>query len=309
MTALTRLLDEGAKFDPHYVPSMNADHMPMTLTSMSDLGANDAQLEEYHERYRQRLRPVQGGPTLTSIAEGQGRFDAFEELRRLLQIEIDADGFETVISRYLPDLLSSLAAGAFHPLIRLGFAIHSQHKMEVASALAYWMTQRFNPKLLGHSGTDLSAALTNLDAVEITSGRFGAGLNQLVELDVYPAPVDTTLEDCARTSLDVYLGTRNFFALHFVTGTQAARVCAPYVSMSDLIAALTAAIQAGYLVVGAPDFSKPLPPPAQLDEEHNIKYMFACASEYREYGDPRYLDEMHGFVETGLVPNWIKIPG
>jgi hypothetical protein len=36
--------------------------------------------------------------------------------------------------------------------------------------------------------------------------------------------------------------------------------------------------------------------------------MYACASEYHAYGDPRYLEEMHGFVEAGLVPDWIKIP-
>ena len=58
MNTLLKLLDEGAKFDPHYLPSMNSDHMPMTLTAMSDLGATDAQLIAYQTRYQERLRPV-----------------------------------------------------------------------------------------------------------------------------------------------------------------------------------------------------------------------------------------------------------
>ena len=128
------------------------------------------------------------------------------------------------------------------------------------------------------------------------------------EKDLYPAPVDTTLADCAATSLDVYLGTRNFFALHFVTATQAARQCLPYVAEDLLVQSLTAGIQAGYLTVGAPDFAQPLPPPAQLDEEHAIKYVYACFEELAFYGDARYQSEISGFVAAGLVPEWISVP-
>ena len=192
--------------------------------------------------------------------EGRGRFDAFEELRWLVKLEIGQSGFEPIVEKYLPSLLPSLAAGAFHPLIRLGFAIHAKHDMEVASALAYWLSSGFDPKIKGVSSAgSLKQALSSLEPLDLSGGRFGAGLQRLVELDRYPDAVNTNLEECARTSLDVYLGTRNFFALHFVTGTQAARTCAPYVELSELLPAVTA-VQAGYLVVGSPEFDQPLPP-------------------------------------------------
>ncbi len=306
---LQTLLDQGAEFDPLYVPSMNTDHMPMTLVAMSRLGASEQNLADFQRSYQERLRPVQAGPDITSVAEGRGQFDAFRGLREILIKEIKVSGAEAVIRLYLPELLPSLAAGAFHPLIRLGFAVTAQHEMEMASALAYWMTSSLQPRLVpGTSAQTLRGTLESLEPVPLEDGRFSAALYALVAMDRYPGPVETSLAECAETSLDVYLGTRNFFALHFVTATQAARVCAPFVEEQALIQALTAGIQAGYLIVGAPDFDQPLPPPKQLDDEHNLKYMYACSEEYRFYGDVRYREEMRSFVEAGLVPQWIHIP-
>ncbi len=306
---LNELLDEGRQYDPLYVPSFNADHLPMTLVAMHELGASEEALRDYQARYRGRLRSVEQGADISSVAEGRGRIDAFRGLREVLMKEIAQEGVDCVIRTYLPELLPSLAAGAFHPMIRLGFAITVNHETEVASALAYWMTSSLNPVLKPALGDQsLAQAINALEPVALEDARFSAGLYALVDQGLYPHSVNTTLEDCAAVSLCAYLGTRNFFALHFVTATQAARVCSPFVETTDLIAALTAGIQAGYLIVGAPNFDKPLPPPKQLDEEHNLKYMYACSQEYQFYGDVRYRDEMVGFVETGLVPDWIKIP-
>ena len=59
---LDDLLEEGIFFDPHYLPSMNSDHLPMTLCAMKGLGANDVQLQDFQGQYRQRLRPVSSNP-------------------------------------------------------------------------------------------------------------------------------------------------------------------------------------------------------------------------------------------------------
>jgi hypothetical protein len=144
---LERLLDQGAVFDPHYLPSYNSDHLPMTLIAMSHLGAPEEALVEYQQRYQKRLRPVQASPALATLAEGRGVADAYASNRAFLLREIDVDGWPTVVRRHLPGLLVSLATGAFHPLIRLGAAISVGHKLEVASALAYWMTSSFAPVL------------------------------------------------------------------------------------------------------------------------------------------------------------------
>lgn len=305
MRLLNELLDSGAQFDPHYLPSFNSDHLPMALVALAQLGGQDAVLADFATRYQQRLRPVIDGPEVANVAAGRGNVEAFESVRRLIRQEISGAGPAMVIAKYLPGLLPSIPTGAFHPIIRLGFAIKAKHEGEIASALSYWLTQPFNPELGPPSeARSLKSALQEQGAMDLPPGRFSEGLNRLSDMGRYPTPVATTLQECASTSLEVYLGTRNFFALHFVTATQAARLCLPYVVEADLVAALTAGIQAGYLVVGAPDFDQPLPIPGVLDEEHGIKYAYACLEEYRHYGDERYRAEFVGFVQAGLVPEW-----
>lgn len=308
MNTLTALLDEGAQFDPHYLPAMNADHLPMALVAIDKLGGTSKHLEDFQTRYQGRLRAVVEGPEVATVAAGRGRFEAFSALRRLLLAEMNERGADLVIRQYLPDLLPSVAAGAFHPIIRLGFALQANHQVEIASALAYWLIQDLTPpSATAQSGT-LKTHLQQTKSVPLESGRFDAVLKQLVVADLYPPPVATSLAECAATSLDVYLGTRNFFALHFVTATQAARMCLPYVEESVLVASLSAAIRAGYLAVDAPDFAEPLAVPDQLDEAHCIKYVYACGEEYKHYGDRRYREEMVNFAGAGLVPGWVQIP-
>ena len=305
---LRQLLDVGWQYDPYYLPSLNADHMPMALSAMASLGASDEALKAFQASYSQRLRPVELGPELTQLQDGRGRGEAFGSMRTLLLNEIVDQGVQAVVQQHLPGLLPSLATGAFHPLIRLGFALQNQHEMEVASALSYWMTSSFTPQLINPVQVQrLSEVLTADQSVGIASGPFGKGLNALVERDIYPAPVATTLANCASTSLDVYLGTRNFFALHLVTATEAARACRDYVSEAELVAALSAAIRAAYLVLDAPDFDQVSPITARLDPEHALKYVFACSSEYQAWGDDRYLQEIERFKATGLVPAWVRV--
>ena len=67
-STLEALLTEGQQFDPLYLPSMNSDHMPMTLVAMAHLGATDDDLVAYQERHRQRLRPVDADPDFGSIS-------------------------------------------------------------------------------------------------------------------------------------------------------------------------------------------------------------------------------------------------
>lgn len=306
-TVLKQLLDAGWQYDPDYLPAYNSDHLPMTLSSMAALGASDEVLTAFQASYSQRLRPVEPGPEISQLQDGRGHREAFASMRLLLQASIADQGLAAVVREHLPQLLPSLATAAFHPLIRLGFALNNQHEMEVASALAYWMTSSFRPQLNAPvQAKNLSEVLSGDQSVGIVSGPFGQGLNALVERNIYPSPVSTTLADCASASLDVYLGTRNFFALHLVTATEAARACRDYVSEAELVAALSAALRAAYLVLDAPNFDQALPIPSRIDEEHAPKYVYACSSEYQAWGDPRYLEEIKGFKAAGLVPEWVN---
>jgi hypothetical protein len=114
------------------------------------------------------------------------------------------------------------------------------------------------------------------------------------------------LNNCAAVALDIYRSTRNFFALHLVTATQAIRICSEFIDAKLALAALTGSLLAAHQVLGSPAFDRadPLPIPDRLDREHAYKYAWACLSEYRLYGDELYIDEIRGFRERGLIPAW-----
>ena len=73
-----------------------------------------------------------------------------------------------------------------------------------------------------------------------------------------------------------------------------------------VLACLTGALLAAHQIVGCPEFDarRPLPVPRQVDREHVYKYIYACVFEYRMTGDGRYVEEIAGFRENGLIPDW-----
>lgn len=310
MSLLHTLLDEGIGFDPHYLPSMNSDHLPMTLCAIRGLGGDDAALLAFRAAYRTRLREVAPGPMIETIEEGRGRPECYAGLLAILRDDVNRRGRTAVLQSWLPSLVPSLACEAFHALIRLGYAIAFESDAEVAAALAYWLSADF-PVPVSVEPTDLSKRLREQARapVSMQAGRFDAGLRELVASDRYPVGAADSLETCAHAALDVYRATRNFFALHLVTATQAARACVPYVDENVLVAALSGGILAGHRIVGSPHFEpdRPLPVPERLDREHALKYVYACHSEQEIYHDPRYAEEIAGCRAAGLVPAWAAV--
>jgi hypothetical protein len=129
---------------------------------------------------------------------------------------------------------------------------------------------------------------------------------ELLDAEEYPTGRIAEISDGAVIALDIYRSTRNFFALHMVTATQAVRVCSELVDKRLALASLTGGLLAAHQVVGSPDFDRdnPMTVPNRLDEEHTYKYAWTCLSEYRHYGDDRYIEEIKMLRESGLIPLW-----
>ena len=135
---------------------------------------------------------------------------------------------------------------------------------------------------------------------------FTRSIFELLGDDEYPVGRTTDISDAAIISLDIYRSTRNFFALHMVTATQAVRICSEFIDKKLALAALTSGLLAAHQVVGSPDFdhNHAMPVNDRLGDEHNYKYAWACLSEYRHYGDDRYLGEIRELRKSGLIPRW-----
>ncbi|MEM7080713.1 MAG: questin oxidase family protein [Pseudomonadota bacterium] len=307
---LLDLLDRGVNYDPHYLPSMNSDHLPMLLCAMAALGADQAQLSAERERYQQRLRPEVQGPTLAHWRDGIGRMECYAPLRRHFSAEIERSSVDACLHAHLHEFFPSLAQTAFHGVIRLAYAIDFGSPAEVAAGLAYMAASCVDTPITTTRINIAQVMRTQAaqPAQEFSSERFGARIRQLIEQDAYPEGCAASMAECAAVALDVFRSTRNFFALHMVTATQAARICQTYLDEDIATASVSGALLAAHLAVGSPDFDpNNVLPVVSLDEEHDYKYGWSCLSEYRRYGDARYREEIAALVEGRILPDWITL--
>jgi hypothetical protein len=308
MSELQHMLNDGVRFDPHYLPDLNSDHLPMTLCAMSGLGASTSTLHAFRDSYMLRLRPVEGAPAIENWRDAIGDASAYDPLRVLLLEQVERLGISALVRQYLPEFSDSIALEAFHPLIRLGYAIDFESPVETAAALAYLITSHRPVSAGGSAMVDFRDALDQQALQKpavFTSVRFGDRVLELAENGDYPNVTARSFAECAAGALAVYMGTRNFFALHMVTATHAARICARVlVDPTIMLASLSNALLAAHGIVGNPEFDSPVPVPQRLDPEHAFKYAWSCLSEYREYGGQSYLGEIEAFRNQELIPDW-----
>jgi hypothetical protein len=309
MDSLQELLIDGIRYDPHYLPSMNADHMPMTLCAISGLGGHLDALLAYRDQYKKILHEIPLVSASPDWRQGIGRKESYPSLLAWFTEQVAEKGIESTVSEYLPEFIGNLAIEAFHPIIRLGYAIDFKSEAETAAALAFIVSSHKNVPV----NVDYSIDIRNEMQAQVRIGPrsfkrsgFTRSIYELLDDDDYPVGRSADISDAAMVALDIFRSTRDFFALHMVTATQAVRICSEFIDKKLALAALTGGLLAAHQVVGSPDFDRghSMPVNDRLDDEHNYKYAWACLSEYRHYGDVRYLEEIQGLRQSGLIPQW-----
>ena len=306
MNDLQQLLEAGLAHDPHYLPSMNSDHLPMVLCAITGLGGDMAACLAFREGYAPRLRPVVAGPDLDDWRQGVGRPECYAALLAWFLAEVKDKGIDASVRQYLPEFFPSLAQRAFHAVIRLAYAIDFASEAETAAALAYVVSSYTETPVDESRTVDIEQAMHKQAEQPVRTfeaTRFAARVSQLIRQEDYPTGCASSLASCASLALDVYLGTRDFFALHMVTATHASRICLPYLDEKSGLAALTGALLAAHIVVGSPHFHTRAALVSQ-GEDHDLKFAWSCLSEYRCYGDERYLEEIRLLKDAHLIPAW-----
>ena len=312
MDSLQELLVDGTRYDPRYLPSRNADHMPMTLCAITGLGGHLDDLIAYRDQYKKILHEIPSVSASPDWRLGIGRNDSYPSLLAWFTEQVAEKGIESAVSEYLPEFIGSLAMEAFHPIIRLGYAIDFKSEAETAAALAYIVSSHQNvPVDVDHSVDirDEMQAQVRIGSRPFKRAGFTRSICELLDDNDYPVGRTADIGDAAIIALDIFRSTRNFFALHMVTATQAVRICSEFIDKKLALAALTGGLLAAHQVVGSPGFGRvhSMPVNDRLSDEHTYKYAWACLSEYRHYGDNRYLEEIQGFRQNGLIPQWCAV--
>ncbi|XHS76436.1 questin oxidase family protein [Burkholderiaceae bacterium UC74_6] len=312
LAELHRQLDASLAFGPSHGARFS-NHLPMALHAAWELGAQPERLAEQvsHEAGKLQPMPAPAHSGADDWRELLGRREAYADLRALIDADIQARGAEAVLRSHVPVLINSPHAALFHGMIRTAHAYESDHDGELGAALAYWASAWGMPPMGGEvEKLDFERWRACLiDALGEVNGRsFGESVRAATRGPSYAALADALNEDAhwvlrrealILLALDAYLASRNFVALHLITGLRAMRVLAPFVpDWPDVQAWMTRAFTAGWLGSGLVLRPHELPEAApwpllrqkaldQLDE-HVLKLVHACWQEDRIRPDARW---------------------
>jgi questin oxidase-like protein len=319
---LAELLDRLRAYHAEYRGGLS-NHLPMALVALRRMGAPPERLRGYARLYERRLEAAPDEGKALSGSEWRrflGRKGHYGEFLATFRREIERSGWQAVLRDALPALMPGCAAAAFHPLIRLGYAIEAEAEGEMAIALAYWASRHL--ALCGGAASDAEplsddpeALLARLaadsafahrpdeDALIDAEMKKATAAGDFAPVAGWLAISSDTPRRLARAALKIYAGTGDFTALHMVTGVHAARVVLPWCEDRELaLRCLWQALAAAYLSIGkppvpeapmadapeAPAWPTLLARVRELADEHAIKLVYSCWVEDQAYGDPLY---------------------
>ena len=311
-------LDRAQAFAPEYGERLS-NHLPMALTALSELGADELQMEKFlvWGSVRLALAPPDAAPCANWTAV-RGQPKAFAAVRAHFARDIATLGARDTVRAAVPWLIDGVGGAAFHGLLRTAFALIAEHDSELASGLAHW-TCTYMPLLPAQGGDRHEASSSNVDLrtwfAELSAAtkdwKGSAGLiadrmlsySRTAAFRTHAARLSVnegTLRELADIALAHYLRSRNFTVLHLITSAHAMRVLAPcfdapipvvrHYAMAFAAGVAASDIDPGAAAIAVSPRSWDALTAIACDaqDEHVIKLIYACGEEFRAIGDDRY---------------------
>ena len=322
------ILDEAQRFPPEYADQLS-NHLPMALTALAGLGADEAQMRVFFASYSRhfdgRLAGDDQAAPLADWPAHRGQFDAFDKLRATFMAAISRDGRDAVLRTALPLLIDGFGAAAFHGAIRTAHAVDSEHDGELAAGLAYWAARWMPLEPPTESDPAFDKVDDWLDAIDVRLLTAHAGwrsnaplislrMLEAVHTQAYQSlagrlqPTRHSLHDLAAAAAERYAKTGNFTVLHMATAANAAITLAAWLPVDDdrALAPLWHAVAAASLAsrVATTPWLEPLAAPA-LDWEQVRAIALASA-------DDHVIKLVHAMaVRQALHPSgvWLRAAG
>ena len=317
-----------ARRDSVEFPYLLANHAPMVLAAMAQLGSSDERIAEWLAMYRRvkglvpvppRVAPIEAARWTAALGDRSREAD----YRDFFVAEVRRLGIQDAIAAYLPTLIPGIGASALHGLMRLAYGVLRMDGAEVGTALGYWATTYLKmPEATGAAPVtdDPAVVLARSGAIEAmhhlepetdllwhTIRAAGAEPDFAPVVDMLAIGPDC-LQRLAATSLTVFAATMDFSALHAVTGTHWVRLVSPFLPEAErprliryfwqIIASLVpkigfptlpdAATVEGWRNLDAPEWPEISAAAVASDDEHDISLTFSAREEQKIYGDRLY---------------------
>jgi hypothetical protein len=113
----------------------------MALYSLEELGASQERIKEFYLHDIKKLEPKKKSSSLidrSNWMEYLGKYEHEEDYFCFFEKEIQSSSLRLVIEEYFDFLMKGVGAAAFHPLIRLSYAVKANHPEEIIKSLASW---------------------------------------------------------------------------------------------------------------------------------------------------------------------------
>lgn len=315
---------------PEYGRAM-ANHLPMALSALRQLGASPEICAQFEADYCKRT-PLRDISDQKKHLDGDparvlGRRDYYLALRDTFKAYQAAHGTDALLNLWVPKLTEGLSASAFHAVIRLGYALSDQNTDEIVNALAFWASayqslgtldgyRAENP--IGDATItpifEKVAADPDLGHQTLTGQGIANRLGRVARLPGYERLVEMinqsgkfSLADLREQSLNLFLHQPSFTTLHLVTGAEglakaSEKVSAPqsllqhyalaltnvYISRGTPALTDTDKIKSFVRDNDLPDWSYLKSEAIASGDEHKIKFVQTCESEFEKTGDSRY---------------------
>ncbi len=226
-----------------------SNHAPMFMHALRYLGMDENSILKTADDYIENrgLQRASGKKTkIVNIHDFLGSREHYLDYVEFFENEIEENGSEETIKKYIDLLLEGSSADAFHGLIRLAYATESGIEGELARTLAYMSDSYYNFKFdlikipinepfetfirLSNSkhfkDKEFKVGLISDRMIEISKDKEVEGL--LANLDEQYINIKSLSEIVLR----LYSMTYNFTVLHALTSTHALSILMPYIKDS-----------------------------------------------------------------------------
>ena len=275
-STLERLIAEAGSFSVEF-PYVLANHLPMVLYALDQLGADDARLEAFFETYRDTNGLVPVPPAVAPIDAGNwrdhlGARERESDYRAFFAREGRRLGQRGLIEAYLPELVPGIAASALHALMRIAYATMRDDPDESAIGVAYLCSSHLRLRDAGarQSDTDDPAdvlygmrSVAAFDRIETDTDLLWHWMRTTAALPAFDGVVDrlrigpenmarASLSRVAAVSVRLMAATMTFEAVHAVTGCHWLRLIGGHGCDADALRYFWQAIAAVYPKIGMP---------------------------------------------------------
>ncbi|MCI5072585.1 questin oxidase family protein [bacterium] len=142
MLAQRLIQKHNAQYSTYYKTQLYT-HTPMALLALKEMGASDKRLESFYQKSAAKLRAKSASSLKIASdnwREHLGNHEYETAYVQFFKTEMQHLGQDKMIAHYFDQLMPGVAAAAFHPLIRLFYAVRFNIKEEIVISLASWAT-------------------------------------------------------------------------------------------------------------------------------------------------------------------------